>query len=484
MQTNTSSSIGAKAKKHSINFLSYGLLMGCCIFVAVLTYILYKQTQVILEDRLKERLTAIVSTAALHYSTAELEMIDGAEAVGSEEYRSIVYKLQLLRNTNKNITYAYIFRQTADPDRFIYLADADSLNPSAEIDLNLDGIINEEDALNTPGDEYDVSEIPALRDEAIIFPTTDAEPVGDQWGLFLSAYAPIKERGQTVAILGIDVEVSDYLQLISRTFVPFSFFIVFLLLLLTLMTVELVKIWNKKVEAVQELDLQKDELLGIVSHQLATPVTSVKWYVEMMIDGEVGKITQEQKKHLTDVQGVTNNLSDLVSMILDVSRIQLGRMKTDPQELDLNEFFKEILVVIEPKAKEKGVKFNYALPANLPVVLLDKRLTRMTVENLLTNAVKYTPQDGTVEMKVELHPGNILYCQVKDTGYGIPKKDQGKIFGKLYRASNVRNTVEGNGFGLYVAKGAIEGQGGKIWFDSLEGKGTTFFIQLPLKLKS
>ncbi|HVX01435.1 MAG TPA: HAMP domain-containing sensor histidine kinase, partial [Candidatus Babeliaceae bacterium] len=156
-----------------------------------------------------------------------------------------------------------------------------------------------------------------------------------------------------------------------------------------------------------------------------------------------------------------------------------GRMHIDKQELDLSSFFKEIMEVIDPKAKEKDVTFVKLLPEKYPAAELDKRYTRMTIENLLTNAIKYTPQKGTVQLKVEIR-GDTLYCEVKDTGVGIPKQDQDKIFGKLFRASNVRNTIDGNGFGLYVAKGAIEAQGGKIWFKSEEGKGTTFFIELPL----
>ncbi len=230
----------------------------------------------------------------------------------------------------------------------------------------------------------------------------------------------------------------------------------------------------------KDLDRQKDELLSIVSHQLATPVSSVKWYLEMMKDGDLGKLTDEQLKHVTSMQEVSANLSDLVSMILDVSRIQLGKMHIEKQELDLNGFFKEILEIIEPKALEKKVSLVKMLPATLPIAKLDKRYTHMTIENLLSNAVKYTPEKGEVDFTVTI-TGNTLHCVVKDTGVGIPKADQEKIFGKLFRASNVRNTVDGNGFGLYVAKGAVEAQGGKIWFESEEGKGTTFFVELPLQ---
>lgn len=251
-----------------------------------------------------------------------------------------------------------------------------------------------------------------------------------------------------------------------------------LLLILTIQTVILVRIWRSRVDLLKDLDRQKDELLSIVSHQLATPVTSVKWYIEMLLDGDSGELTDEQKKQLATMQGVTEDLVDLVGMILDVSRIQLGKMKVDRADLDLGTFFGEVLAVIEPKAIVKKQQFIKKIPAKLPVASLDKRLMRMTLENLLSNAVKYTPEGGKVELKVEVKDRTLRYS-VKDTGCGIPKEEQEKIFGKLFRATNARNT-EGNGLGLFAAKGAAEAQGGKVWFESASGKGTTFFVEVPL----
>ena len=178
---------------------------------------------------------------------------------------------------------------------------------------------------------------------------------------------------------------------------------------------------------------------------------------------------------------ISEDLTDLVGMILDVSRIQLGKMRIEKQELHLKEFFKEILQVIEPKAAEKNVILRKLISEKIDLAMLDKRYTRMTIENLLSNAVKYTPQNGVVEFTVELKNSNSILCIVKDTGCGIPHEDQDKIFGRMFRAKNVRNSIDGNGFGLYVAKGAVEAQGGKIWFESTEGVGTTFFVELPLK---
>ncbi|MEQ1849145.1 MAG: HAMP domain-containing sensor histidine kinase [Candidatus Peribacteraceae bacterium] len=391
-------------------------------------------------------------------------------------------QLQRIRNNNINVNFAYLLQPTRDENVFTFIADADSLDPLAEIDLNHDGVIDDNDALAAPGDEYEVSQIPALKHTALKYPTTDEELEQDQWGFSLSAYAPIQNRGETIAVLGIDVDVSDFQEVVSATFLPFSLFVIFLLLILSILTVFLVRTWNQRVKIVEDIDRQKDELLGIVSHQLAKPITAIKWNLESLLDGDTGALNKEQKESATTMQTMATDLSDLTSMILDVSRVQLGRMNLQPQPLDLNSFFEEILAIIHPTIVEKGINFVKNIhPAKLPTVLLDKRYTRMTVENLLTNAVKYTPEKGTVKLDITIDKGN-MHFRVSDTGIGIPKGEQQKIFGKMYRASNAQNTYEGNGFGLYVAKGAVEGQGGKIGFTSQEGKGTTFWFDLPMKV--
>ena len=357
-----------------------------------------------------------------------------------------------------------------------FLIDADTFNP---IDWDNNGQIDDIEVPPEPQELYDISDSPMLA-EALKSPTADQDLTIDEWGTFLSGYAPIISSGKTLAVLGIDMEVSDYLDVIQSTLLPFVLFGILLILILVFQTAWLIRIWRQQVNLVKELDRQKDELLSIVSHQLATPVSSFKWYLEMLLDGDLGELSKEQKEHIKTMQGIGGNLSDLVSMILDVSRIQLGRMRVEKQELDLSIFFKEILEIIEPKAIQKNLSFKKKIPSKLPTnAMLDRRYTHMTIENLLSNAVKYTPEKGTVTFNVEIK-NNRMLCVVKDTGMGIPKSEQDKIFGRMFRASNVRNTVDGNGFGLFVAKGAVEAQGGKIWFESTEGKGTSFFVDLPL----
>ncbi len=453
---------------------------ACILFTTAISSFLYSYTKDLLRSRLDERLIAIVSTSSLLFSGGEIEKLSnlGVEAAKTPEYRKVVLTLQSIRAANKDIRYAYIMAPTENENEVKYVADADAISITPVIDFNEDGEINDED-VSKPGDTYDASEAPALQSEAFIAPTVDEEVTIDTWGSFLSAYAPIKSHGKAVATVVIDVEVTDLLRLISATFLPFLIFVFFLLLVIVSLTMYIGTIWREQVQVLVELDRQKDELLGLVSHQLATPVSGLRWNMEMILDGDLGELTPQQKEEFTTMQGVVGNLSDLVSMILDVSRIQLGKMKVDKGDVDLPQFYKEMTDVLIPRAKDKKQTFTLHFDERLHQGYIDKRLSHMTIENLMSNAIKYTPEGGAITVDVTLQHDGMMRCVVSDNGMGIPKKDQDKIFGKLYRASNVA-TVDGNGFGLFVAKGAIEAQGGKIWFESQEGKGTKFFVVLPI----
>jgi signal transduction histidine kinase len=455
------------------------VLLTCAALSIAITFVLYNYTQVLLKERLQERLVSIVATSSQEISASNIVAIGGVEDLYSDELEILVGQLERMREANADITYAYIMRRTSDANTFEFVTDADSLIPYDEWDFDENGVVTEDEEIPLPGDPFDVSEYPILRDQAYLAPIAANDLEEDQWSVQLSAYAPIKDsNGNTVAILGIDVTVNDFVARTQAMLLPFLFFILALIFLLTFLTIVLVKVYTQRVEVMKELDRQKDELLGIVSHQLATPVSSIKWYLEMMLDGDVGDLSKEQKEHVESLQFSAANLADLVSMILDVSRIQLGRMKVDRTDIQPTKFFKEEAKGMEARAKEQGVKLVKDIQDDMPVAMLDMRLMRMTMENLLSNAIKYTPKDGSVTLKAAVH-GNHIQYSVTDTGCGIPASEHDKIFGKLFRASNV-GKIDGNGFGLYVAKGAVEAQGGTISFNSKEGKGTTFSVKLPI----
>lgn len=244
---------------------------------------------------------------------------------------------------------------------------------------------------------------------------------------------------------------------------------------------KLVSDLEKVNEKLVELDRQKDAVLHMVAHQLKGPVTTINFTTELLLDGTFGEMAPEQKEKVASIASASRKMGSQSEMVLDAAKITAGKLPLEPAPVDLCALFKEIVSEAENNARQKKVNLHVSLPAlQLPSVILDKKYTQLAIDNLLSNAVKYTAlksEGGNVDFTVEIR-GEKLYCAVKDTGIGIPKKDQENVFKELYRASN--SGKDGNGLGLHVAKGAIEAQGGKIWFESEEGKGTTFFVELPL----
>ena len=453
------------------------LFVAVC-FTVFVSLMLYKYTEGLLTERLQDRMVAIVSTASTTFDSKDIEKIKNPDDVNTKEFSKIVSLLSKIRESNDRIRFAYIMRRTNDPNIFQFVADADALSPDAILDANSNGVVDDDELPPLPGDKYPVNDYPVLRDEAFYHPSVDKELQPDKWGLMMAAYAPIRDdQGSSIAIIGMDIIVDDFRARTQEALLPFLLFVLFLISLIAFQTVLLNRVSNEKINVVKELDRQKDELLGIVSHQLATPISALKWDFEMLLDGDFGEFNAEQKTFFGKLQEVAKHLADLASMILDVSRIQLGRMKVDRTDLDLQAFFGEILTVMEAKAQERKVNLVSSVPKNIGTASLDKRLMHMIVENLMSNAIKYTPGGGHVKLDVAL-AGKELKISVSDTGCGIPKQDQDKIFGKLFRASNVRS-VDGNGFGLYVVKGATEAQGGTITFESKENIGTKFTAIIP-----
>lgn len=229
----------------------------------------------------------------------------------------------------------------------------------------------------------------------------------------------------------------------------------------------------------KEIDRAKSEFVSLASHQLRTPLTAINWYTDMLQAGDAGKLTAEQEKYVSEVHSGSQRMIDLVNALLNVSRIDLGTYLIEPEPTDLIELCQKIVQDSESKIFERKQDFNEHYPEHLEPMKLDAQLMRMVIENLVSNAIKYTGEGGKISLSIDKKKDKILIT-VKDTGYGIPKHQHDKIFGKLFRADNAStHDAEGTGLGLYIAKSVIEAAGGKLWFESEENKGSTFFIELP-----
>lgn len=230
----------------------------------------------------------------------------------------------------------------------------------------------------------------------------------------------------------------------------------------------------------KEVDRAKTEFVSLASHQLQTPLTSINWFTEMLLEQDFGKLSEEQQDFVKSIHESNQRMIDLVNGLLNVSRLEHGTFTIEPQLDDITKIADSVLKELEARRKKAKVKVTKKY-GKLPKIKVDSKLLRIILQNLLSNAIKYTPEKGQVTLEMKQKKPNVLIT-VKDTGYGIPSHQQDKMFTKLFRADNVREKdTEGTGLGLYIVKQILDSSGGKIWFKSEENKGTTFFVQIPLK---
>ena len=226
----------------------------------------------------------------------------------------------------------------------------------------------------------------------------------------------------------------------------------------------------------------KNEFVSIASHQLRTPVTSIQWLIELILKKE--KLSKKGREYLKDAYIATSRLSGLVDTLLNLSRIESGSVSLVSEPIELVKFIRRMVKETEMMGAKKKIKFTFKdYPKELNIKSDFYALSNI-FQTILTNTVEYTPDKGRVSIVLEKRK-NTFFCSISDTGIGIPKEDQARIFGQFVRGGNAHlQKSAGVGIGLYVAKQATELLGGKIWFESIEGKGTTFYIELPLKSRS
>ena len=230
----------------------------------------------------------------------------------------------------------------------------------------------------------------------------------------------------------------------------------------------------------RQIGKAKTEFVSLTSHQLRTPLTALNWISETLSSTDKGELSKKQKKYIEKIVKASGRMTLLVNTLLNVSCLELGTLSIEPESVIVEDIGKNCLKELSLQISKKKLIINEKYDKKNPAINADPKLLWIVLENLLTNAVKYTPKGGYINLTFSKEKDNYLLI-VNDTGIGIPKNDQGNIFTKLHRADNVRVIdQEGNGLGLYIVKGIVDQSGGKIWFKSTEGKGTTMYVTWPL----
>ena len=230
----------------------------------------------------------------------------------------------------------------------------------------------------------------------------------------------------------------------------------------------------------KELDKMKSDFVSNVSHELRTPLTSIKGSVENMLDGLTGALNEKQIRYLVRIKSNTDRLSRLINDLLDLSRIESGRVEVRPTRLPLTALAEEVAEHLKPLAAEKLIRIEVPVSNPSATAWADRDKVTQVLVNLIGNAVKFTPQEGKVTVALEKNDNDYVQISVADTGPGILPDETNKIFSKFYQVTNIaQQKPRGSGLGLAISKALVEMHGGKIWVESEVGRGSTFYFTLP-----
>jgi signal transduction histidine kinase len=233
-------------------------------------------------------------------------------------------------------------------------------------------------------------------------------------------------------------------------------------------------------ERVAEASRMKTEFIGIVSHQLRSPLTNIKFSLEVLMSGELKDKAKEEAEYIKILKENTQRMGDLINNLILVSRIETGEFSLNQQSISLAELTSDVIRKVRPFADASNVEIIFNKQDNVPNIVADNLWLEQVVKNLIDNAIRYIRGRGRVEISIMKNTKAVLF-RIKDTGVGIPQAEQKHIFKKFFRCKNaVKHQTDGSGLGLHIVRKLLEFFGGRIFFESKEGEGATFYFTLPI----
>jgi len=237
---------------------------------------------------------------------------------------------------------------------------------------------------------------------------------------------------------------------------------------------------RENIELIKQ-DALKTTFFNISSHELKTPLSSIKGYTQMLIKEQFGTINEQQKEVLDVLKRNTDHLDHLINNYLSLVQLQAGTMKFVIEKIPIKSLIKDTMDIMYPLADSKKIKIDIRLTEGLPLLSIDVIRIKQVLINIIGNAIKFSPEGTSININVKKKNEYILF-EIQDFGLGIPKNEHEKIFGMFFQSESIRNkNITGTGLGLPISKAIVEAQGGRIWVDSKMGKGSTFSFTLPIK---
>jgi len=447
--------------------------------MGALTMILFVRSTSALESQLRETLRATAVAAARSIDGDDLAAIRGPDDMSSPEYAAVTALMRDIVAEIPQIRFMYILRRTDDPLVLEFVADADAAAPFSAVDRDGSGVIEPDEEPSYPGEQYDVSDYPALQDEAFRASTTDQEVTVDQWGTLLSGYAPIRSRttGEVVAVLGVDMDAEEFL---SRTRSVLSPFAVILILTLTGMLAAGVAllIESRQLSALARINAERSGLLQLTFHQLGEPITILQWGIETLGDAkdDVATLRKVLPENLDDMREGVRRLGSIIDTLQEAEKVELHAFQNRPVQQSIKTFVDGALGVIIPQGQGAN---RVIMDVDDAEFSFDPHLLKVVLRRLVENALEFSKPETPVRITAKAD-GKWLKIDVTDEGCGIPEADLPHLFEKYRRASNAAlMKPDGNGLGLYIVRGTLEMMGGDIRVDSVEGKGTTVTVRVP-----
>jgi PAS domain S-box-containing protein len=231
----------------------------------------------------------------------------------------------------------------------------------------------------------------------------------------------------------------------------------------------------------KRIDKMKTDFIKVASHQLRTPLSAMRWHLEIFLSNDVKNLNEEQSELVKKIYKSNKRIISLVNGLINISKIESGEIPISPKVVNINDLIKSVIEEFSDKVSERNMQISLDVSDSLGEVSLDKDLVSDVYRNMIANSIKYSLDGTDISIKITQDGDNML-SEISDSGLGIPEKDKENIFKKFYRGSNAVDTeTDGSGLGLYLAKSVIESSGGKVWFESEQKKGTTFWFTLPIK---